>query len=275
MAEGSDVRPSIPIRIAAIVVMAVMLLPIAVVIFASFLDDTFIRIPAVNGYTVRWYQHFWSTAHLGPSLLTSLRIGVIATAISLVLGLGAALAFGQIRSSRMRAVFNVLFILPLLIPHVVSAPAIYVIAFMLQQDTGASITTSPALLVAGHVTLTLPWSYRLISVGLSPELRTLERASLTLGMARWSTIRRITLPLLRPHMFGAAIFAFLFSFTNLEMSLFLTSPGEQTLPVSLLQYAYFKVDPTLASASVVEMFMVAVLMVCAVRIVGYGSVVKR
>ena len=84
----------------------------------------------------------------------------------------------------------------------------------------------------------------------------------------------MTLPLLRPSLVGAFIFAFIFSFAELEISLFLISPGQITLPVAMVQYAEFRVDPTLAAVSTVQILLVGTLLVVSNRFIRFGQVLS-
>jgi putative spermidine/putrescine transport system permease protein len=98
----------------------------------------------------------------------------------------------------------------------------------------------------------------------------LERASLDLGRGRLQTFFRVSLPLLKPAVFSSAMLAFIFSFGNLEISLFLVAPGETTLPVAMMQYVETRLDPTVAAMAVVQLTLIVVLLALANKLFGFG-----
>ena len=87
------------------------------------------------------------------------------------------------------------------------------------------------------------------------------------------TLRRVTLPVIRPGVVAAALFAFVISFSNLELSLFLVGAGRTTLPIAILQYLEWKIDPTIAAASVVQIAIIAAAMLVTDRFVKLTQVV--
>src|SRR5260370_42690623 len=86
--------------------------------------------------------------------------------------------------------------------------------------------------------------------------RTVQEAAQNLGADRLTTFRRITLPAIMPGIVAAALFGFIASFGNLEMSLFLVGPGRTTLPIAILQYLEWKIDPTIAAVSVLQIVFI-------------------
>jgi len=96
---------------------------------------------------------------------------------------------------------------------------------------------------------------------------------MSLGANRWRTLMRVTLPVIRPAVVAAGLFAFVVSFGNLEISLFLVAPGVTTLPIAILQYLEWKIDPTIAAVSLVQIAIIAVGMLLTNRIVRLSQVV--
>ena len=91
--------------------------------------------------------------------------------------------------------------------------------------TGLPILGSLGGLIAGHVLIVIPWTVRLVTASLAGLDRSIEEAAQSLGANRFTTFRRVTLPAIRPGVVAAALFGFVSSFGNLEMSLFLVGPG--------------------------------------------------
>ncbi len=96
---------------------------------------------------------------------------------------------------------------------------------------------------------------------------------MSLGANRWRTLLRVTLPVIRPAVVAAGLFGFVVSFGNLEISLFLVAPGTTTLPIAILQYLEWKIDPTIAAVSLVQIAIIATGMLLTNRVVKLSQVV--
>lgn len=134
--------------------------------------------------------------------------------------------------------------------------SLYVFQIEAEVATKLPIMGSFAGLVAAHTLIVIPWTVRLVSANLSGMDRSIEEAAQNLGANRVVTFWRITLPAIRPGIVAAALFGFVNSFGNLEMSLFLVGPGRTTLPIAILQYLEWKIDPTVAAASVIQIVII-------------------
>ena len=192
-----------------------------------------------------------ATTASSTGFLLSLQLGVIATLIGLAVGVPAALCLARRRFPG-REALNSLLLLPLMVPGVVLGTALYVFHVETEIATGLPILGSLAGLIAGHVLIVIPWTVRLVTASLAGFDRAIEEAAQSLGADRWTTFRRVTLPAIVPGVVAAALFGFVTSFGNLEMSLFLVGPGRTTLPIAILQYLEWKIDPTIAAVSVLQ-----------------------
>jgi putative spermidine/putrescine transport system permease protein len=128
-------------------------------------------------------------------------------------------------------------------------------------------------LVAANVLITIPWTVRLVTASLSGLDRSAEEAAANLGARPLTVFRRITLPMLRPGIVAAALFSFVSSFENLELNLLLVGPGRTTLPVAMLSYLEFRMDPTLAAVATAQIVMVTILMLLTDRFVKLSRIV--
>ena len=252
-------------------VMFYILAPLIFVTWLSFYQQEIPSFPP-EGYSLRWYGAILKNDRFVNGLLLSLQLGLISTAIGLAVGLPAALCLSRVRFVGREALNNLL-LLPLIIPGVVLGTALYVFHVETEIATGLPIIGSLGGLVTGHVLVVIPWCVRLITASLAGFDRTLEEAAQNLGADRWTTFRRITLPSILPGVVAAAMFGFVASFGNLEMSLFLVGPGRTTLPIAILQYLEWKIDPTIASVSVVQIALVAIAMLITDRFVKISRVV--
>ena len=120
--------------------------------------------------------------------------------------------------------------------------------------------------------ITIPWTVRLVTASLLGFDRTVEEAAQNLGAGPWTTFRRVTLPLIRPGVVAAALFGFVISFGNLEMTLFLIGPGRTTLPIAILQYLEWRIDPVIAAVSLLQILVIGAAMAATDRYVKLARV---
>lgn len=260
---------TLALRAFTALVYVVLLLPVAMVVWLSFSKAPVLFFPP-HGYSVSWYVSLRDQPQLLSGLYYSLWLAALASGISLVLGGGAA--FGLARSRlRRRGPVEALFLGPLLLPVIVVGIAMFVFLYTVGSDLDATLVPTHWAMVLAHVVLTLPFTFRMVYVGLAGIDPNLERASLNLGRGRVATVFHVVLPMMRAALVGAAIFAFIFSFADLEISLFLVGPGQTTLPVAMLDYASTQVDPTIAAMSAVQIAIIGVLLVVANHFVDFGK----
>jgi putative spermidine/putrescine transport system permease protein len=248
-----------------------ILLPLGFVTWLSFYSQEIPSYPP-EGYTLRWFHAIMSNDRFIDGLLLSLQLALIATALGLLVSVPAALCISYFRF-RGRELLNNLLLFPLMVPGVVLGTALYIFHVETEIVTGLPILGSLGGLVWGHVLLTVPWITRLVIASLAGFDRTLEEAAQNLGATPWTTFRRITLPGILPGIVAGAMFAFVASFGNLEMSLFLVGPGRTTLQIAILQYLQWKIDPTIAAISVVQIVLVASAMLITDRFVRLSRAV--
>jgi putative spermidine/putrescine transport system permease protein len=256
---------------AAAITLAYILTPLVFVTWLAFFRQEIPSFPP-EGYSLRWFQAIAENDRFVSGFLLSLQLAVIATGIGLCLGLPAALCLSRVRF-RGREALSSLLLLPLVVPGIVLGIALYVFHVEAEIATGLPILGSLGGLIAGHVLIVLPWTVRLVSASLAGLDRSIEEAAQSLGADRLTTFRRVTLPAIRPGVVAAALFGFVSSFGNLEMSLFLVGPGRTTLPIAIIQYLEWKIDPTIAAVSVLQILLVAAAMLVTDRFVKISRVV--
>ena len=261
----------IALKGAAAITLGYILTPLVFVTWLAFFRQEIPSFPP-EGYSLRWFQAIPDNDRFVAGFLLSLRIALIATAIGLCLGLPAALCLSRFRFKGRAALSN-LMLLPLVVPGIVLGIALYVFHVEIELATGLAILGSIAGLIAGHVLIVIPWTVRLVMVSLAGLDRSIEEAAQSLGADPITTFRRVTLPAIRPGVVAAALFGFVTSFGNLEMSLFLVGPGRTTLPIAILQYLEWKIDPTIAAVSVLQIALLATVMLITDRFVKLSQVV--
>lgn len=248
-----------------------MLSPLIFVVWMSFFVDAIPHFPP-SGYTLKWYESAWQNSSFLNGLVLSLQVAVVAAVSGVVLGLAAALGivkYGFIGSK----MANTLLLSPLLIPGIVAGIAIYLFYMRTENALDTDIVGTFGGLVMAHICLTIPWTVRLVSTGMSGLDPSIEEAARNLGASSWTAFRRITLPMLRPSIVAASLFSFIVSFENLELSLALVGPGKTTLPIAIMQYLEFNLDPTIAAVSAVQILLLGVIMLVTDRFVKLSQVV--
>jgi putative spermidine/putrescine transport system permease protein len=256
---------------AATLTLAYILTPLIFVTWLAFFRQEIPSFPP-EGYSLRWFQAIPDNDRFVSGFLLSLELAMIATTIGLSLGLPAALCLARLRFTGREALSSLL-LLPLVVPGIVLGIALYVFHVEVELATGLPVLGSLGGLIAGHVLLVIPWTVRLVMASLIGLDRSIEEAAQSLGANRFTTFRRVTLPAIRPGVVAAALFGFVSSFGNLEMSLFIVGPGRTTLPIAILQYLEWKIDPTIAAVSVLQIALIATAMLITDRFVKISRIV--
>ncbi|MCC6198129.1 MAG: ABC transporter permease, partial [Burkholderiales bacterium] len=221
------------------VVGLVLIAPIAILIVVAFSGEAYLKFPP-ESLSLRWFEAFFGDVRWRDSIWFSLKIAAIACVISTLTGFLAAYALAR---GRMRAKTLLLAVLltPMIVPTVVTAIAIYFIS------AGVGLVGSVLWLGFCHAVLALPVVLLILLSTLNGVDVNLERAALSLGASRLRVFTHVVMPLAAPGLASAALFAFLTSFDELIISLFLADVRSQTLPVRIWNSLQMDVQPTIAA----------------------------
>jgi putative spermidine/putrescine transport system permease protein len=227
--------------ILALLVAGFLAAPIAIVVPMSFSTAISFEFPP-PGYSLGYYRKYVTSADWLDPTLNSLVIALGATALAMALVVPAA--FGYVRYRfRGKAAVNLLIMSPLIVPHVVSALAYY--GFL-----GAVRLNGTHLgVVVAHGLLAVPVAFLVIAASLKGFDRNLERAAMSAGAGPLRTFLHVTLPVLRPGMLVGALFAFLSSFNEAVVALFIAGRGAATLPKKMYESIRLESDPVIAVVS--------------------------
>ena len=256
---------------AAGVALGFILLPLVFVTWLAFFKQAIPSFPP-QGYSLKWFAAIAENQKFVDGFWLSLQVAVVAMLIGLAIGVPAALCLARYRFAGREPLGNLL-LLPLVVPGIVLGTTLYVFHVEATIWTEWPILGSIAGLVAGHILLVIPWSVRLVSASLAGVDRSIEEAAQNLGAPPLTTFFRVTLPAIRPGIVAAGLFGFVVSFGNLEMSLFLVGAGRTTLPITILQYLEWRIDPTIAAVSVLQILLIGAAMVVTDRFVRLSRVV--
>jgi putative spermidine/putrescine transport system permease protein len=221
--------------------LAFMTVPTVVVVAASFNPTAMLAVPPA-GFSLRWYVNALTYPQFQRAAMNSLLVTAITVALAVPMGTAAALALVR-RRIRGRAALEALFLSPLVVPGVAAGLGLLILAARWQ------LLQSFAVLVAAHVIIVLPFVVRSVSVSVANLDPMLERAAASLGARPAHVFRRVTLPLLRPGLAAALIFAVLVSVNEFVVSLFVSTRVTEILPVAMFTYVVNYTDPTMAALS--------------------------
>ena len=222
-------------------VLLFLILPVLVIVPLSFNDGTFLIYP-LNGFSMRWYNEFFSSAEWMRSLRNSLIVAPVATLLAMVLGTLAAIGLtrGNFRGKKL---IMSLVISPMVVPVVIVGVASYL--FFAPLGLGNSYLS----LIAVHAVLGVPFVIITVSATLQNFNYSLVLAAANLGASPVTTFFRVTLPLIAPGVISGALFAFATSFDEVVVTLFLAGPEQATLPRQMFSGIRENLSPTIAAAA--------------------------
>lgn len=239
------------VRAIGLATMGFLILPILVVVPSSFNEQSFIRLPPTS-YSMRWYSSFIADPEWMTAAFNSLRIGVVASFFSVVIGTAAALGISRL-NPRLRKLAFALFLAPLIVPTIMIAISLY----QVMRTIGLYGTTVGLALT--HAVICLPFVILNVGVSLQSFDPALMRAAEGLGAGPWFAFRTVLLPALVPGLVAGAIFAFATSFEDVVLALFMAGAGTKTLPVKLWEVIQLEITPASAVASTLILGVTLVL----------------
>jgi putative spermidine/putrescine transport system permease protein len=257
--EAASVR--IVFAVLTVFAMVFLVAPTIIVLVTSLTPSESLKFPP-PGLSLRWYYALLEADQMQRAAWNSLVIAFWTTLICVVLGTAASIGLARSKSKWVRAA-DLLFMSPLLLP----ALAFGFAALVYINKLGLS--PSIPLLVLGHVIVCVPFVLRTTIASLSQLDPALLDASNSLGASTWMTFRRVTLPLIAPGLGSGAFLAFMASFDNVPVSLFLADERTEVLPIHLWQQIDTNLDVRTAAASGVIVIFTLVLMLIAERFAGF------
>jgi putative spermidine/putrescine transport system permease protein len=215
--------------------------PSLIVIPLSLTDKPSFAFPP-TGWSTRWYSNFFDDPSWVSALLSSVKVGLLVAIVATVAGTATAVALTRSKFRGQQAV-RALVLAPMIVPVIVVAIGLYAL-FLKAQLLGTTFG-----FVTAHSVLALPFVVIPVTASLQGFDRRLENAAAICGAGRWATFRQVTLPLVAPGVVSGALFAFVTSFDEVVMALFIQSPYLQTLPVKMYSSVTRDTDPTIAAAA--------------------------
>ena len=244
-----------------------LIVPTIVMLLTSLTASESLHFPP-QGYSLRWYKALLDADQMQGAAWSSLIVAFWTTLISVVLGTAGALAIAR-SSARWARIADVLFMSPLILPALAFGFAALVYIHRL------GLHPSIPLLVVGHAVVCVPFVLRTTIAALAQMDPALFDASASLGAERWMTFRRVTLPLIGRGIGAGAFLAFMASFDNVPVSLFLADERTEMLPIHLWQQIDTNLDVRTAAISGVIVIATILLMLLAERFAGLSRQLAR
>ena len=242
-----------------------LILPVLVAIPLAFSDGRTLVFPP-SGYSLRWFESFFTRADFIKGLRVSLISAIVSTILVTILG-GAA-AYGIVRMRGPRKIFVDAFLnIPLLIPVLVIGVAM--LFFMAPLRMSGTMTG----LIIGHTMLSLPLVIRIIVAALENYNPNLEEAASNLGAPPLRVFWEAVLPQARTGLGGGAAIAFVISMADATVGLFLRGPGATPLPATMIAYMTTRTDPMIGSSAVIFLCISIIFLVIINRLIGFEAVI--
>ena len=250
----------------AVLVFPFLLIPLCIITVTAFGGGSAITFP-IDSFSLKWFVNVFTLESFRNSFLTSLEIGLLATVIALLVGVPAAYALAR-SGMRGRGILKSVFLSPTIVPGIVIGFVLYqflVLTLRIPVFTG---------LLAGHFMVTLPYVIRVVGSSLDQFDFSIEEAAWSLGCPKMKAFFRVVLPNITSGISAAFMLAFINSFNNIPVSMFLSGPGVSTFPATLMNYIEDKYNPTASALSVVLMAATMLIMVIVDKTLGIASLAK-
>jgi ABC-type spermidine/putrescine transport system permease subunit I len=237
---------------------AFLMLPTLIVIPIAFTSSQFLEFPP-PGFSLDWFRAYFTSDLWLSATLRSFGVAFATAIFATVIGGFAALALARSRS-RWAGLIFAFFLAPMIVPRIVIAVGL----FYLFAQIGLVATNTG--LVIGHTVLALPFAFVAIAAVLKSYDWRLDQAAATLGANKVQALRFVTVPLIRSGLTAAFLFAFITSFDELTVAIFVSGGIKTTLPKQMWDDMILQLNPTLAAVSVVVFLIVTTLLLAAEKL---------
>ncbi len=241
-----------------------MLGPIAIVVIESFNASESMRFPP-QGLSLRWFAALAQDADFLASFRVSLVLASVTTVVATAAGTLAAYSLVR-HARRSRVAIESLLLAPLYVPRVLLGMA------LLLTLSKLNLAGSLLGMTVGHVLITLPFVIRTVMASLAGVDPAVEEAARVLGATPRQSFMKVTMPLMRSGIAAGAVFAFIISFSDVYLALFIAGPESISLPLRMFNYMEWEQTPLVAAVSTVQVVLILAIMVVAEKLVGLSSV---
>ena len=232
------------LRLICAVVLLFLIAPIIVIMPLSFNSESYFTYP-MPGLSLQWYKEFFTNARWMDSVVTSIEVAVAVTIIATTLGILASLGLSRL-TMRGKAAIIAMLLMPMIVPVIISAVGMY---FFYVGLGILNITWAPVGLILAHTCLAAPFVVISVTATLSGFDHSLMRAGASLGAPPTTVFFKVVMPLILPGVISGALFAFVTSFDEVVVAVFLASPEQRTLPKQMFNGIRENINPTITAAA--------------------------
>jgi putative spermidine/putrescine transport system permease protein len=240
--------------------------PLLIIIATAFDSSNIMSFPP-KGFSTKWFSNVFGSETFMTTLRISFEVSILATMMALIIGMPAAYALSR-KKFKGKSFIQNLFLSPIIVPGVVLGFAFFrYLIIKLQLDVFSS-------LLIGHIIIVIPYIIRVIGSGLENMDFSIEEAAVSLGATKLKSFFLVVFPNITSGIIAAFMLAFINSFNNVSVSLYLTGPGVSTLPISMLSYVEYNYDPTISALSVLLMVITVAIMFVVEKTLGLSQFTK-
>lgn len=250
----------------SLLVFLFLTIPLVIITVTAFGEDSTIVFP-ITGFTFSWFLKVFNSSSFINAFILSLKLALIASFLALIVGLLASYGLSRYNFKFKNAIKS-FFLSPTIVPAIVLGFALFQ---LLVLTLNLSIYTS---LIIGHFLVVLPYIIRIITASLDTVDISLEEVAWSLGMKKGKTFLKIILPNISSGIFAALLLAFINSFNNIPISMFLSGPRTSTLPATLMNYIEYFYDPSVSAISVILMVLTISIMFIVEKTLGLGTLLE-
>jgi putative spermidine/putrescine transport system permease protein len=243
-----------------------LVIPLVIITVTAFGSGSAISFP-IQGFSLKWFGKVFSTRSFQTSLLMSLEISLLATVVALFVGIPAA--YGLAKSGiKGKSFIKSLYLSPTIVPGIVIGFALYqfiILTLRLPVFLGLFI---------GHFLITIPYVMRVVGSSLDQFDFSIEEVAWSLGCGKLKAFFKVVLPNITSGISAAFMLAFINSFNNIPVSMFLSGPGVSTFPSTLMNYIEYSYNPAVSAVSVLLMAGTVIIMVIVDKTLGIATMAR-
>ena len=249
-------------KIGAYIALSILLIPVFIVVLTGLNSGEHLTFPP-EGFSLRWIFAFFESEEFLSAFLFSFGLALITMMISTIFGTMAAIFITRFNFPGV-TLLRAIFLSPLILPGIVLGLALYI--FFITSDWGLSRTYTG--MVIAHVIVTIPYVIGTVSASLFNFDINLEEAARSLGASPLTAFRKVTFPNISNGVMAGSIFAFIVSFGQFDVSLFMATPNHTPLPIALYWSLRYTFEPTAAAAGIFAICLVIVSMLITSKLVN-------
>lgn len=254
------------LTIFSVIVFSFLIIPLVIIVVTAFGTEKTIAFP-IKGFTFSWFQVALSSKSFKNAFFLSFKVAMLATIMALVVGIPAAYALSRYSLKGKKLLKN-FFLAPTIVPGIVVGYSLFLfIVIKLKMPVFEG-------LLLGHFLVVLPYVIRVVGGALEQFDFSIEEVAWSLGCNKWRAFFKIVLPNISSGIISSFLLAFINSFNNIPVSMFLTGPGIVTLPNTLMSYVEYNYDPTVSAISVMLMLATIIIMFIVEKTLGISALAK-